>query len=121
MFTLNLKGTANPKNEKLVKLEVVFYKSGHSRITKSLKDITGFYEDWDKKNQSFRTNDEESQKKNKILFELKQQYEQVAPKWEAQGKDWNRLERKYCFNGSFLVQKKLKDRIVYNGIFVNQI
>lgn len=99
MFTINFKGSPNPKNEKLVKLEVVFYKSGHSRVTKSLKDISGYVKDWDEKNQMFKPVDEESQQKNKILFDMKQQYEQVATEWNAQGKDWTPVQWKYCFSG----------------------
>ena len=99
MFTLNFKGEPNPKNEKLVKLEAVFYKSGHSRVTKSLKDITGYFKDWDEENQNFRPSDDESQKKNKILFEMKEQYIQVASEWEAQGFDWKPVQWKYCFSG----------------------
>jgi hypothetical protein len=52
-LTINLKGSPNPKKPKLVKLEVFFYKSGHSRVTKSLKDIKGFIKDWDEENQTF--------------------------------------------------------------------
>jgi len=98
MFSINFKGSPNPKNDKLVKIEVVFYRSGYSRVTKSLKDVTGYLKDWDDATQSFKPKDDEHQKKNKILFEMKEQYEKVAVEWEAKGVDWTPVQWKYCFS-----------------------
>ena len=98
MFTINFKGSPNPKNNKLVKIEVVFYRSGYSRVTKSLKDVTGYLKDWDDATQSFKLKDDEHQKKNKILFEIKEQYERVAVEWESKGIDWTPVQWKYCFS-----------------------
>lgn len=35
MFTVNIKGKQNPKNENLVKLELIFFKTGYARVTKA--------------------------------------------------------------------------------------
>lgn len=34
MFTVNIKGKRDPKNINFVKLEMVFYKRGYTRVTK---------------------------------------------------------------------------------------
>lgn len=107
MFTINYKGTRHPKNERLVKIEVVFYRSGYSRVTQTLKGITGFFKDWNESTQSFIIKDEEHQKKNKFLFDLKQQYLQVGDEWEAEGRDWSPIEWKYCFSGIKKIKKPI--------------
>jgi len=105
MFSINYKGTRHSKNERLVKIEVVFYRSGYSRVTKTLKEITGLFKDWDERTQSFIAKNEENQKKNKFLFEMKEQYTQVANEWEAEGREWSPVEWKYCFSGIRKIKK----------------
>ena len=46
MFTVNIKGKRDPKNINFVKLEMVFYKRGYTRVTKVI-NIKGLYSDWD--------------------------------------------------------------------------
>lgn len=52
MFTVNIKGKRDPKNINFVKLEMVFYKRGYTRVTKVI-NIKGLYSDWDQKSQLF--------------------------------------------------------------------
>lgn len=33
MFTINIKGKANPKDPKMVKLEMIIFKTGYARVT----------------------------------------------------------------------------------------
>lgn len=53
MYTINIKGKSNPKDRKMVKLEMIFFKSGYARVPKVL-EVTGLLKDWDAKSQSFR-------------------------------------------------------------------
>jgi len=34
MFTINFKGRPNPKSPNLVKIDMVFFKTGYARVTK---------------------------------------------------------------------------------------
>ena len=73
MYTINIKGKSNPKDRKMVKLEMIFFKSGYARVPKVL-EVTGLLKDWDAKSQSFRVGSFEATTKNKILFDLRTQY-----------------------------------------------
>ncbi|MFI3259471.1 MAG: hypothetical protein R3Y16_05185 [Rikenellaceae bacterium] len=53
MFTINIKGKANPKDSQMVKLEMIFFKTGYARVTKVL-NIAGPLKDWDNTSQSFK-------------------------------------------------------------------
>lgn len=66
MYTINIKGKSNPKDRKMVKLEMIFFKSGYARVPKVL-EVTGLLKDWDAKSQSFRVGSFEATTKNKIL------------------------------------------------------
>ena len=68
MYTINIKGKSNPKDRKMVKLEMIFFKSGYARVPKVL-EVTGLLKDWDAKSQSFRVGSFEATTKNKILFD----------------------------------------------------
>lgn len=46
MFTINIKGEANSKDPQLVKLELVFFKTEYTRVSKVI-NITGPLKDWD--------------------------------------------------------------------------
>ncbi|MFI3304814.1 MAG: hypothetical protein SNF68_02240 [Rikenellaceae bacterium] len=41
MFTININGKANPQNSQMVKLEMIFFKTGYARVTKVL-NIAGW-------------------------------------------------------------------------------
>ena len=95
MFTVNIRGSRNPKNIDLVKLEMVFYKRGYSRVTKVL-NIIGAYQDWNLKTQSF--SGKEYSEKNKLLRHEKLKYLKVAERWEYQGKDWIPVELSHYYD-----------------------
>lgn len=103
MFTVNIKGKANPKNDSLVKLELVFFKRGYSRVTKVLP-ITGAFKDWDNAAQSFRSKSGDCIAKNKNLLDLRLKYQKVAENWEAEGRAWSPVELSHCFDEE--VEKK---------------
>ncbi len=44
MYTINIRGKQNPKDQKMVKLEMIFFKTGYTRIPRVL-NITGSLED----------------------------------------------------------------------------
>ena len=52
MYTIYIRGKQNPKDKKIVKLEMIFFKPGYARVPKEL-NITGLLKDWDAKSQSF--------------------------------------------------------------------
>ncbi len=86
MFTINLKGKLNPKDKNLVKLEMVLFKTGYTRVTKVLS-IAGKLKEWDNKFQSFKSKTSESFKKNKSLSDLRLQYQNVAEEWDAESRN----------------------------------
>ena len=51
MYTINIRGKQNPKDKKIVKLEMIFFKTGYARVPKVL-NITGPLTHWDAKSQS---------------------------------------------------------------------
>ena len=53
MFTIRIKGRRNPKDLDLVKLTLIFHKTGFARVSKEFY-ISGLYKDWSPKAQSFR-------------------------------------------------------------------
>ena len=73
MYTINIRGKQNPKDTKMVKLEMIFFKTGYARVPKVI-NITGLLKDWDVKSQSFRVGSAEATTKNKLLFDLRTKY-----------------------------------------------
>jgi hypothetical protein len=73
MFTINIKGKDNPKDPRLVKLEMVFFRTGYARVTKVI-NITGSAKEWDNQTQQFKSKSTEATEKNKRLLELKSSY-----------------------------------------------
>ena len=65
MYTINIRGKQNPKDTKMVKLEIIFFKTGYARVPKVI-NITGLLKDWDVKSQSFRVGSAEATTKNQI-------------------------------------------------------
>lgn len=68
MFTINIKGNKNPRNNELVKLELIFFKRGYARVSKVF-DITGKLYDWDNKTQSFTNRSGDAIAKNKKILD----------------------------------------------------
>ena len=97
MFTINIKGKANPKDPKMVKLEMIIFKTGYARVTKVL-NVSGPVKDWDNQAQAFKGNGSTLTAKNKILFELKNQYQKVAEDWDYEGRVWSPVELSHCFD-----------------------
>ncbi len=97
MFTINIKGKANPKDPKMVKLEMIIFKTGYARVTKVL-NVSGPVKDWDNQAQAFKGKGSTLTAKNKILFELKNQYQKVAEDWDYEGRVWSPVELSHCFD-----------------------
>jgi len=91
MHTINIRGKQNPKDIKMVKLEMIFFKTGYARVPKVL-NITGRLKDWDAQSQSFRPGSTEATAKNKLLLDLKTKYLHVADKWEIEGRNWSPVQ-----------------------------
>ncbi|MBF0575494.1 tyrosine-type recombinase/integrase [Dysgonomonas sp. GY617] len=107
MFTINLKGKSNPKDKNLVKLEMVLFKTGYTRVTKVLS-ITGKLKEWDNKSQCFKSKTGESFLKNKSLSDLRLQYQNVAEEWENEGRNWSPVEWTRYFDEEALKQEECK-------------
>lgn len=97
MFTVNIKGRGDPKKIELVKLEMVLYKRGYARVTKVLF-VTGLFQNWNDKSQSFSAKDKESTDKNSMLRQEKLKYLKIAERWEFQGKDWIPVELSHFYD-----------------------
>ncbi len=97
MFSIIIKGERNPKEIEIVKLTMVFYKTGYNRIPKLLC-ITGPYSDWQKEKQCFIPNSMDNISKNSLLQKEKLKYLNIAEKWECAGKNWIPLELAHYFD-----------------------
>lgn len=74
MFTINLKGKANPKDLKMVNLEMIIFKTSNARVTKVF-NVSGPVKDYDNQAQAFSRSSRALTDKNIVLFELKKQYQ----------------------------------------------
>lgn len=97
MYTINIRGKQNPKDRKMVKLEIIFFKTGYARVPKVL-NITGLLKDWDAKSQSFRVGSAEATTKNKLLFDLRTKYLHVAETWETEERNWSPVQLSHSFD-----------------------
>ena len=97
MFSIIIKGERNLQDIELVKLTIVFYKTGYPRVPKVLY-ITGPYSDWQKDKQCFVPNSAENISKNRLLQKEKLKYLKIAEKWEYSGKNWIPIELAHCFD-----------------------
>lgn len=107
MFTINIKGNINPKDPQLVKLELIFFKTGYARVSKVI-NITGSFSDWDSQTQRFKSKGVEATEKNKRLLELKARYLKVAEEWEEQGSAWAPVQWSHCFDTALKQTKDAK-------------
>ena len=99
MYTINIRGKQNPKDTKMVKLEMIFFKTGYARVPKVI-NITGLLKDGDVKSQSFRVGKAEATTKNKLLFDLRPKYLHVADTWEMEGRNRSPVQLSHCFDES---------------------
>lgn len=98
-FTVNIKGTPNPKNPQLVKLELIFYRNGYTRVPKVL-NITGPYKDWDQENQCFKGRSSEIKATNQKLLSLTTKYIKVAEDWDAEKLEWAPAQLSHHFDAN---------------------
>lgn len=96
MYTINVKGAANPKQLSMVKLELVFFKTGYNRVPKVI-DVTGEIKYWNEATQSFLSKKPQYVAANEALEKLKEKYKAVADAWEAEGKDWTPKQLSHHF------------------------
>lgn len=115
MYTINIRGKQNPKDKKIVKLEMIFFKTGYARVPKVL-NITGLLKDWDAKSQSFRVGSAEATTKNKLLFDLRTKYLHVADTWEAEERNWSPVQLSHCFDEIKQTQSEIKVKSVLQMI-----
>ena len=115
MYTINIKGKSNPKDRKMVKLEIIFFKSGYARVPKVL-EVTGLLKDWDSKSQSFKVGSYEATTKNKILFDLRTQYLHIADKWEAEERNWSPVQLAHALDEVKTIRSEVKVKSVQQMI-----
>ena len=115
MYTINIRGKQNPKDQKMVKLEMIFFKTGYARVPKVL-NVTGLLKDWDAKSQSFRVGSAEAITKNKLLFDLRTKYLHVADTWEAEERNWSPVQLSHCFDEVKQAQPEVKVKSVLQMI-----
>lgn len=115
MYTINIRGRQNPRDQRMVKLEMIFHKTGYARVPKVL-NITGLLKDWDAKSQSFRVGSAEATTKNKLLFDLRTKYLHVADTWEAEDRNWSPVQLSHCFDEVKQIQSEVKVKSVLQMI-----
>ena len=91
MFSVYVRSELDPRDADMVKLTLVFHRTGYDRVRKLLL-ITGPYSEWDKKSRSFKPDTVDNVAKNKLLQQERIKYLKVAEKWEYSGSDWTPRE-----------------------------
>lgn len=94
--TITFKGRKDSQDPKMVKLEMIFYKTGYTRIPRVV-NITGAYKHWSNETQSFASATSEYLKKNQLLLDLKGKYMSVAEQWEKDRHNFSVLQWADCF------------------------
>ncbi|MFV0329253.1 MAG: phage integrase SAM-like domain-containing protein [Dysgonomonas sp.] len=107
MFTINFKGKPNPKNKKLVKLEMVFFRTDYPRAIKVL-NVLGLYKDWDQNTQCFKSKDPDYLEKNEYLLELRKKYHKVAIGWDRTEYNWTPVQLSRYFETQKLQRSEVK-------------
>lgn len=87
MFSINVKGERNPRDLEMVKLKLIFFKTGYDRIPKVIQ-ISGKYDDWNRKRQLFDGDTKDIHERNQLILKEKLRYRKIAEKWESAGDDW---------------------------------
>lgn len=64
--SITFKGRTPPHDTKMVKLKMIFYKTGYSRILRVVS-ITGTYKCWNNETQSFESASSQYLKKNRLF------------------------------------------------------
>lgn len=86
MFSINVKGIRNPRDLEMVKLKLIFFKTGYDRIPKVIQ-ISGKYDDWNQKRQLFDGNTKDIHERNQLILKETLKYRKIAEKWESAGDD----------------------------------
>lgn len=97
MFTVNLKGTPDAERPDFVKISLVIYKTGYTRVYKTLP-ITGLWANWDQATQRFIPKTSDAHTNNSLLSDTLSKYIQQANLYERQGKNWTPKELKAEFS-----------------------
>lgn len=97
MYTINIRGKQNPKDTRMVKLEMIFFKTGYARVPKVI-NVSGLLKDWDSNAQCFKVGSPEAVVKNKLLFDLRTKYLHVVESWEVEGRNWSPVQLSHCFD-----------------------
>lgn len=108
MYTINIRGKMNPKDQQMVKLELIFFKTGYARVPKVL-NVTGLLKNWDAKSQCFKLVTPDATTKNKLLFDIRTKYLHVIDTWESEGRNWSPVELSHCFDE--IIQSKPEVKI----------
>ena len=97
MYTINIRGKQNPKDKKIVKLEMIFFIPAYARAPLAL-NITAPLSDCAAKSQSFCFFIDYATTENKLLFDLRTKYLHVADTWEAEERNWSPVQLSHCFD-----------------------
>ncbi|WP_235016908.1 hypothetical protein [Bacteroides faecalis] len=111
MYTINIRSKQNPKEQKKVKLEMIFFQTGYARVPKVL-NITGLLKDWDVKSQSFRNDSTEAATKYKLLFSLRTKYLPITDMWKSEEHNWSPVQLSHCFGEMKQTQSEVKVKSV---------
>lgn len=95
-YSVHIKGVQDVDDSKMIKLQLVFYKSGYNRVPKAIT-VTGLSKNWDPKSESFVGTGSGNITKNQILLDLKNKYINVVEEWEKSGRNWSPIEWSHCF------------------------
>lgn len=95
-YSIHIKGVRDEEDSKMIKLQLIFYKSGYNRVPKAIT-VTGLSKNWDQKSESFVGTNNGSITKNQILLDLKNKYINVVEEWEKEGRNWSPIEWSHCF------------------------
>lgn len=111
MFSITFKGRRDPQDPKMVKLEMVFYKTGYNRIPRVV-NVTGAYKNWDNESQSFTSSSSEYVKKNQLLLDIKGKYMSVAEQWEREERNFSVLQWADCFKPKAEEKEKKETKVL---------
>lgn len=96
-FSVKIKGERDKNRPDFVKISMVIFKTGYTRVYKVLP-ITGLWKNWDKEIQSFIPKTADANINNALLSDTLGQYIQQVNLWERQGKNWTPKELKAEFS-----------------------
>lgn len=107
MFSVYISGQRDRQDADMVKLTMIFYRTGCCRAEKVLY-ISGLYADWDAKSKRFKSDSMDNKAKNRLIQAERIKYLNVAEHWEYSGKRWSPKELSHYFNS----KEKAADRYI---------